>query len=349
MKDWRNTLIGPGDRILQAIEALDKGALRIVLVVDGDGRLLGTVTDGDIRRGILRGLSLDLGVTEVMNRRFHSGLAGTDRHVLLAGMRRDNLQQLPLLDGEGRVVGLETIEDILHLQERDNWVVLMAGGEGRRLYPLTESTPKPLLAVGSKPILETILDRFIEAGFRRFFISVNYLAHRVEAHFGDGSSRGVEIAYLREDSKLGTAGALRLLPSRPDKPVFVMNGDILTNVDFGRLLAFHAEQAARATMCVREHALTIPYGVVELNGSRVASIAEKPEIRNFVNAGIYVLDPAALDFIPPEGSYNMTQLFDSLLAQQQACAAFPIREYWLDIGRHDDFERANVDFDEFFK
>lgn len=348
MKDWKKTLVAPTTPLLGTLDVLDKGALKIALVVDDRGRLLGTVTDGDIRRAILRHVSLDTPVAEVMNRKFRAGLAGTDRPALLARMRRDNLSQLPVIDADGIVVGLETVEEILHLRALDNWVVLMAGGEGRRLYPLTKDTPKPLLQVGSKPILETILDSFITSGFRKFFISVNYLAEQVESYFGDGSDRGVEIHYLREDSKLGTAGALRLLPERPAAPIFVMNGDILTNVDFNDLLSFHYDHKVQATMCVREHAVQIPYGVVETEGNLLVGLSEKPVLRHFVNAGIYVLDPAVLDLIPEGRAFDMPDLFGAMLANGQACAPFPIREYWLDMGQMDDFHRANSDFSTVF-
>lgn len=349
MKNWRNALVSPDSRIIDAIQTLDRSALQIVLVVDADLRLLGTVTDGDVRRAILRGASLEEQVSGIMNTHFRSGSKGADRGVLLAAMRRDNLHQMPVLDDDCRVVGLETIEEILHIHNRDNWVVLMAGGEGRRLYPLTKDKPKPLLHVGSKPLLETIVERFINCGFSKFFISVNYLADQVEAHFGDGSEHGVKIQYLREAEKLGTAGALGLLPSVPDLPLIVMNGDILTNIDFRLLLDFHQSEGAAATMCVREHAVQIPYGVAELDGNHLRGLVEKPIISNMVNAGIYVLNPQALGTIPAEGAWNMTDVFDALLATGHRCAGYPIREYWMDIGRHDDFDRANSDYETIFR
>lgn len=343
--NWEKTLVRPETPLLEGIKVLDAAATQILLVVDADRRLLGTVTDGNIRRGLLHGISLSNTIGEVMNTHPHVARAGEDRAMLMAMMRRDRLRALPLVDTAKRVVGLEILDDLLEIKPADNWVVLMAGGEGRRLYPLTKETPKPLLRVGSKPILETIMGSFIASGFRKFFISVNYLAEQVEAHFGDGSARGVEIQYLREDRKLGTAGALRLLPERPTQPFFVMNGDILTNTDLAQLLRFHTDHSVTATMCVREHVIQVPYGVVELDGHRMTSIIEKPITRHFVNAGIYVLEPSALDTIPTDAeTFDMPQLFDSLRKNGGECGAFPIREYWLDIGRHDDFERANIEF-----
>ncbi len=347
---WENALVGPDTPILQTLGIIDKANTQIVMVVDDGRRLQGTVTDGDIRRGILRGVPLDSPVSGVMNRSPHTARASEDRAVLMAMMRRDRLRAIPLVDAEHRVVGLEILADMLLIPaSTDNWVVLMAGGEGRRLLPLTRDVPKPLLRVGSKPILETILDGFVEAGFQRFFLSVNYLADQVEAHFGDGSAKGVGIDYLREDRKLGTAGALRLLPERPSAPFFVMNGDILTNVDFAQVLAFHTEHRAAATMCVREHVVQIPYGVVGVDGWRLDGIVEKPVMRNFVNAGIYVLEPEALDVVgDQDGSVDMPAVFEGLMAAGRPCAVFPISEYWLDVGQHDDFHRANVDFPEVF-
>lgn len=349
MKRWQDTLVSPDTPVIEVIKVLDGGAMQIVLVVDADHRLLGTITDGDIRRGILRGLPLDAPASGIMNPRFHHAREGDDSTTLLALMRRLELAQMPLLDGAGRVVGLKTLEQMLALGERDNWVVLMAGGEGRRLHPLTRDIPKPLLPVGPRPILETILIKFIENGFRNFFISVNYKAELVENHFGNGSGLGVDIRYLREESQLGTAGALGLLPGRPDQPLIVMNGDILTTVDFSQLLSFHQTHRAAATMAVREYHFEVPYGVVETDGVNLRGIEEKPVVRNFVNAGIYVLAPEVLDLVTPGQPVNMPQIFQSLLDAGRQCCVFPIREYWLDIGRHDDFDRANVDFKEVFR
>lgn len=345
MKDWEKTLLSPTAEVRDAMRRLEETAAQICLVADDDRRLLGTVTDGDIRRGILRSLPLDAPITEVINYNPHVAPIDGDPALLVAIMRRDQLRAVPLVDHAYRAVGLEILGHILKIETAENWVVLMAGGEGRRLLPLTKDVPKPLLKVGDRPILETILDRFIECGFQRFFISVNYLAEQVEAYFGDGSERGVQISYLREDRKLGTAGALHLLPERPQQPFFVMNGDILTNIDFAQVLEFHLQHRAAATMCVREHLTQVPYGVVDVESYRLLGIVEKPVTRHFVNAGIYVLDPEALDVIPPDGqSHDMPQVFQSLLDRKSLCSAFPLREYWADIGHIREFRRANDEF-----
>lgn len=347
---WEDVLVTGDTPILTAISAIDGASTQMVLIVDGDRRLIGAATDGDIRRGILRGVSLDSPISTVMNPRPFSARASEDRSVLLAIMRRDRLHAVPLVDAGHRVVGLVLLDDLLDLKTRDNWVVLMAGGEGRRLHPLTKDVPKPLLKVGTQPILETIMERFVEAGFNRFFLSVNYLAEQIEKYFGDGSDRGISITYLREDTKMGTAGALRLLPERPTQPFFVMNGDILTNIGFQKILDFHCRHRAAATMCVREHLMQVPYGVVETDGHRLVGITEKPVTRHFVNAGIYVLGPEALDVIPQGGEvFDMPELFEALAASGRECAAYSSREYWIDIGHVQEFNQANADFQDIFR
>ncbi len=345
---WQQALVGPESTVREAIETIDAAGLQIAIVADEDGRLLGTVTDGDVRRAILRGTSLDAAVGEVMNENPTTAREHDDRETLLRLMRQRNLHQIPLLDATWRVVGLEVLDRLLQPTRRANAVVLMAGGLGSRLSPLTDSTPKPLLHVGAKPILETILEAFVEHGFGRFYLSVNYLAEQVEAHFGDGSQWGVEIEYLRERDRLGTAGALSLLPERPTGPLFVMNGDLLTRLNFTRLLDFHAEHAATATMCVREYEMQVPYGVIETRDHRILDIHEKPTERYLVNAGVYVLQPETIDLVPPGEFFDMPDLFKELIRQRQKTAAFPVREYWMDIGRVEDFDRANGQFDEVF-
>jgi len=348
MNRWHMARIAPERSIRDAIRTIDEGAIRIALVVDGDNRLLGTVTDGDVRRGILHGVALEEPVTRVMNPHPTTARADEGRDTILERMKQTRLHQIPVVDGQGRLVTVEILDELLQARHRDNWVVLMAGGLGSRLRPLTDECPKPLLKVGSKPLLEIILENFLEYGFRTFYISVNYKAEMVQAHFGDGSRWGIEIRYVHEDRRLGTAGALSLLPGRPTQPLIVMNGDLLTKVNFQHLLDFHAEHRARATMCVREYDFQVPYGVVRIDHHRILGIDEKPVQRFFVNAGIYVLEPEALDLIPPATYFDMPELFTNLIGRQQETAVFPIREYWLDIGHMDDFARANGDFPEVF-
>lgn len=347
--NWRKVLIPPSTKILEAIKIIDEGSLQIALVVDDHNRLLGTITDGDIRRGILNNITLDSPAQRIMNPRPVFARINDAQENILALMKSKELHQIPILDENNCVAGLEILDELIQLVKRENVAVLMVGGIGSRLRPLTDECPKPLLKVGSKPILETILDNLIEAGFHRFYFSVNFKAEMLRNYFHDGSRWGVEINYLYEDKALGTAGSLSLLPYRPSIPFLVMNGDLLTKVNFNQLLKFHQEHKAEATMCVREYTFQVPYGVAKIENHRLVDIAEKPIQQHFVSAGIYVLEPEILDFIPSGAYLDMPELFQFLLAEKKHVATFPIREYWLDIGRMDDLERAKFDFTEIFE
>lgn len=347
MLEWQKMLVAPDTPMLEAVRLIDESSRAIaliVLVVDAERRLIGTVTDGDIRRAIIAGLSLETPVERVMNRTPCAVQSGDSSDQVLSLMKLRMIRHVPRIDDEGRVVGIEVLEDLLQRGKRDNWVVLMAGGSGTRLRPLTDDYPKPLLKIGNKPILETILENFIAQGFYRFFISVNYKAEMLANYFQDGEKWGVSINYLREEQRLGTAGSLTLLPGEPSLPVIVMNGDLLTKVNFANLLDFHSEQGAKATMCVREYDFSIPYGVVRLKNNRLMDIDEKPVQRFWVNTGIYVLEPSTLKFIPAGSCFDMPELFQRLISKRCKTTAFPIHEYWLDIGRLEDLERAKNDY-----
>lgn len=348
--DWKDCIVPPDQTILATIERLDAIAGKTILIVDGDGRLKGTATDGDIRRGILRGIRLDSPIEFVMNKTPWIARAGDDPNQILNVMRAASLRQIPLVDDNNRVVGLETIEELPRARSpKTNWVVLMAGGLGTRLQPLTERVPKPLLEVGGRPLLEIILETLIRANFRKFYISINYKAEMVKAHFGDGRRWNCEIRYLEEKNRMGTAGALGLIRERPDDPLLVMNGDLLTNLNFESLLDYHFEHKADLTISVREYDFEVPFGVVHIDHHRVLGISEKPVSRFLVNAGIYLLNPECLDLIPHDTMFDMTSLLELLLKSNRSVAAFPIREYWLDVGRWDDFNKANADIGMVFK
>lgn len=340
MKNWRSALVPVGSSIRDAMAVLDQSALQIVLVVDPLEKLVGTVTDGDIRRGLLRDLSQNASVEEVMNRNPLTAPQGLSRQELIETLRRHDLRHVPIVDRTGRVVGLEADSELYEGVEKDNWVVLMAGGLGQRLRPLTDDVPKPLLAVGDRPLLEIIIDRFIVQGFRRFFISVNYRAEMVMSHFGDGGRLGCVIRYLEELEPLGTAGAIGLLPEMPKDPFVVMNGDLLTTVDFDRLVSFHADHAGDLTLCVRRYSHQIPYGVAEIRDSQVVNIVEKPSHDCYISGGIYVLSPTVLPRLKPTRRIDMPDLMRDLIASGRRVAAFPVTEYWIDIGRIEDLERA---------
>ncbi|GGG84536.1 nucleotidyltransferase family protein [Paenibacillus radicis (ex Gao et al. 2016)] len=346
MKNIEKLLISPVTSILEALKIIDKGSVQIALVVDNEQRLIGTLTDGDIRRGILRGIDLNREVSLIMKSDPTVSYVDDSRDIIFSKMKHCHLKHIPVIDQHGRVVRLDLLDEIITSERCDNWVVLMAGGLGTRLGELTRDCPKPLLKVGSKPILEVILENFISNGFYRFIISVNYKAEMIIDYFGDGSKWGVEIVYVQETKRLGTAGALSLLPFVPDKPIIVMNGDLLTKINFQQLIDFHAETKASATMCVREYEFQVPYGVVKVDNFRLESIEEKPLQRFFISGGIYVISPDALQHIPSNTFYDMPTLFEKLLQSKAATSAFPIREYWIDIGRADDFERANIEYEE---
>ncbi|MED0658394.1 nucleotidyltransferase family protein [Bacillus smithii] len=349
MRNWKELLVPPSTSIIETMKNIDNTAAQIALVVDNDFRLLGTVTDGDIRRGILRGISLDDQVTKVMNKNPITMKKGTSKQAIKKIFQEKKLRQLPILNKNNQVVDVIFSDVLFDSLSFDNWVVLMAGGLGTRLWPLTENIPKPMLTVGTKPILQTILESFIEHGFHRFYFSVNYKREIIKDYFGNGLEWGVNIQYLDENQRLGTAGALSLFTEKPTKPIIVMNGDILTKINFQQLLQFHEESESMATMCVREYQLQIPYGVVRTEGTRLCSIEEKPTERHFVNAGIYVLNPEVLNYIPENQYFDMPSLFELLIKRQEKTNVFPIREYWLDIGKIPDFEKANLEFSEVFE
>lgn len=345
MKQWESTLIGPETSLEEAIATLDRGALRIVMVVDANRHLLGTLTDGDVRRALLKHFSLDTPVSGVMCATPRTVARGCSKERILADMEKYQLLQLPVIDQDGRVIGLETLHDLLHKQHLDNPVFLMAGGFGTRLKPLTHNCPKPLLKVGEKPILELILESFINAGFHRFFISTHYMPEMIREHFGDGSRWGVSIRYVHEEEPLGTGGALGLLPhDEIDLPLFMMNGDLLTTLNFKNLLEFHQDHAGVATMCVREYEHCVPYGVIQSEGHRICSMVEKPVHRFFINAGIYLLSPDLVKSVAPGIRVDMPTLLEQEIANGKDVNMFPIHEYWLDIGRMEDFQRAQQEF-----
>ncbi|CCQ75367.1 nucleotidyltransferase family protein [Magnetospira sp. QH-2] len=343
-KHWKNTLVLETATLGDAIRMLETSALQICLIVDKDDRLTGTVTDGDIRRGILRGFGLDRPIMDVACRDPLTWRPDGDPVELLQVMSERSVRQVPLVDGHGLVVGLTMREDLLSPHPLPNWVVLMAGGLGMRLRPMTEFTPKPLLKVGTKPLLESIIEAFAQQRFENFFLSVNYLADKIRDHCGDGSRWDVSIRYLEEQEKLGTAGALGLLPETPTHPVIVMNGDVLTKVNFRSLLEYHQEQKAMVTVCVREYDVQVPFGVVKLDDQRIASIVEKPVHSFFVNGGIYVLEPDLIARVEPGQPLDMPTLIDDAIGRGETVAAFPVREYWLDVGRVDDFLRAETEY-----
>jgi dTDP-glucose pyrophosphorylase len=340
--------ISPTSTIAEAIRVIDASSLQIALVVD-DTRLCGTLTDGDVRRSMLKGHTLNDPVSSAMNPNPKTAFLGDSRELLVARMRQLRVRHIPIINSDGALSGLEVVDEMLSPPSMMNRVVLMAGGYGKRLSPLTDDCPKPMLSIGGCPILETVLLNFIEYGFRNFSIAVNYKAEMIVDYFDNGSRWGVNIEYLRESKPLGTAGALCLLEEKPKLPIILMNGDILTKVNFNHLLEFHAAHDSKATMCVRDYEFQVPYGVVRVDGYQILEIQEKPTQKCFVNAGIYVLDPDILSLIRREEPIDMTDLFDKVMDAKWPHAVFPIREYWVDVGRHSDLNRAKVEFETEFR
>jgi len=340
---WENTLIGPEYTIREALAVIDREALRGAIIVDQNKKLLGLVSDGDIRRGILSGVSLDSQVSKVMNTKPTIAATNTSKQQLIELMEAKEILSIPLVEN-GIVVGLHTLHESLHKPRLENPVFLMAGGFGTRLRPLTNNCPKPLLKVGDKPILEIILLNFIKSGFTNFYISTHYMPEMIMEYFGDGKKWDVNITYVYEDSPLGTGGALGLLPDNlPKLPLIMMNGDVLTNINFQKLLEFHVNESADASMCVREYEYQIPYGVIQSEAGKITSMIEKPTQLFHINAGIYVINPEIIEQVKSNKKIDMPTLLEQQIEAQGNVMMFPIHEYWLDIGRMEDYQRAQAD------
>ncbi len=335
--------------VRQALQQIERASTGIALIIDDAQRLLGTMTDGDARRSILNGLQLDSPVSEILARKAKSAAAkpltvpeGTPRETILRLMQERVIRHVPVVDGHGRVVELVTLEELMPKDGPPLQAVIMAGGFGKRLYPLTENLPKPMLPVGDKPLMELIVNQLKDAGIDKVNVTTHFEPGKIKDHFGDGSSFGVQMNYVSEETPLGTAGALSLMDEK-GAPLLVINGDILTQVDFRAMLAFHREHHADLTVGVRQYDFQVPYGVIESDGAMVTGVQEKPTMNFFVNAGIYLLEPSVHDDIPQGQRFDMTDLIKALLSKGRPVANFPIVEYWLDIGQHADYIRAQED------
>ena len=346
----KNDLLSPDAPLMDAIRSIERTHRRMAVVLDGDYRVLGTLTDGDVRRCLLSGGSLETPVSQAMNEAPLVAQDGAAPGYFLDLMRKRNVMALPLVESNGRfkrllhLVDLEGQKRTAPIAAGFEFAVIMAGGEGKRLHPITSSIPKPMVDIGGVPLLERQIESLVKAGVSNIYISLNYLGHVIEGYFGDGDTFGVNIRYLREHKKLGTAGALSLLPEKPTKPIIVMNGDILTTSDFGSLFAFHQAQRAQITVAAIDYRVSIPYGVINTEGGFATELVEKPSQRFFCNAGIYAVSPSALDLIEGEKQINMTDVIESCFAVGMPVAAFPVHEYWSDIGSPHDLEKARTFF-----
>jgi len=338
---WRRAILPVDATIEQAIRNLDQVAIKIVLVVNEAGGLEGTISDGDIRRGLLKGLNLNSPIAGIIQRNPLVAPREMGSDMVMQLMVANKILQIPVVDDHHHVVGLHLWAEITTPRARPNLMVIMAGGAGTRLRPHTEDCPKPMLPVAGKPMLEHIIERARSEGFSHFVLAIHYLGHVIEKYFGNGERLKVRIDYIREQAPLGTAGALGLLSPRPASPLVVTNGDVLTDIRYGDLLDFHIRHAAAATMAVRVHEWQHPFGVVQTQGVEIVGFEEKPVARTHINAGIYALNPDALSVLPVNTHCDMPTLFERLQAASMRTVAYPMHELWLDVGRPVDLQTAN--------
>ncbi len=339
---WRKAILPTSATIGNAVRNLNEVAVKIAIVVNDAGVLEGTISDGDIRRGLLKGLDLNSPIASVVQHNAFVVRPDMGRDLVIQLMQANKIQQIPVVDDQHRVVGLHLWDEITTIPSRSNLMVIMAGGMGTRLRPHTENCPKPLVPVAGKPMLEHIINRAKLEGFKHFVLAIHYLGHMIESHFGNGEDFGVQIDYLREQSPLGTAGALGLLNPTPSLPFVVTNGDVITDIRYGQLLDFHSRHAAAATMAVRLHEWQHPFGVVQTQGVEIVGFEEKPIARSHINAGVYALDPLALQLLCADSHCDMPALFESLKAHGKRTVAYPMHEPWLDVGQPDDLILAQA-------
>ena len=343
MNDVKNIVLNKKNTILKALELLDLYALRIVLVVDENNHLLGSITDGDIRRGLLKGQDLHASVESVMHTSPYSIEEDklTSRQIFEI-MREKRYLALPVIKN-GQLVNIITLDDLIRTKRKENPVFIMAGGFGTRLRPLTDKCPKPMLPIGGKPLLETIISSLKEQGFYKFYISTHYLPEIIQNYFGNGEKFDIQIQYVHESEPLGTGGALSLLPRQEvDLPFIVINGDVLTNMNFSKLIDFHISQNAVATICVREFQYQIPYGVVNSEQNNIQSMTEKPSYYFNINTGIYVISPELLEQVKSQ-FIGMPTILEQQITKSKKVVSYPLHEYWLDIGHMEDYNRAQRD------
>ena len=346
MHDIDLLMIPPDIAILDAVARLETSHKRLLLVTAPDRRLLGVLSDSDVRRALLNQVDLQRPVADIMMKTPVT-VGPDDPEELMRQIVRDTkIYQVPVVDGDGRVLDVRFVEDLLapHDARPERVAVVMAGGEGRRLRPLTEDLPKPLLTVGDKPVLFTIIDQLLAADVDRIYITLNYKRHMIRNAVTSVRPYRARVSFIEEEQQLGTAGSLSLLPETPTGPFVVINGDVLTRVAIGEMIRFHELEANAVTVAVKEHKLTIPYGVIDVEGTRVVGLKEKPGLTHFLNTGVYVLDPGMLAHVEPDMPRDMTDLMDAALRTDQRVGCFPVHEYWVDIGGHNDLQQARMDY-----
>lgn len=336
----RSAIIRDTSTMREAFESLDTSGVQVVLIVDREEQTVGLATDGDLRRALLRGVTLEDPVAPHMRTEFKWVPPEAQRDDVLDVMQALRISEIPILDESRRAIGLHLLHDVVRHTSRENWAVVMAGGRGVRLAPLTDTIPKPMIRVAGRPILERIVLQLVGAGFSKIFLAVHYLGHIIEEHFGDGANFGCTIEYLRETQPLGTAGALRLLPEPPSRSILLMNGDLMTQAHLGSLVDFHESHHHVATVAVRQYVHEVPFGCLDLDGSRVTSLVEKPALQRVVNAGIYALSPTFLKHVDRESPVTMPELLTRCIGRGEHVGAWEIEDDWIDVGQRAELDRA---------
>ena len=342
MKNFTNLLVKDNLIILEAIKKLDKNNIKFLIVVDRSGKLVGTITDGDIRRGLLRGITTNQKTSDIMRKNPFFLKFGENKDIAIKMMKRHKIVYLPIVDKRMKVIELEILKQS-NDKKKMNPVLIMAGGFGTRLMPLTENIPKPMLIIGNRPILETILMKLAKEGFENFYISVHYKSEIIKNYFKDGSSFGIKISYLQEKKPLGTGGAISLLPFKEiNKPIIVMNGDIITDLNFNSLIEFHQNNKAFATVCCSKYTIKVPYGVITQKNNEMTSLIEKPSQDFFINAGIYIFNKGILALLN-SNKMDITDVLNKINRSKKKISVFPIHEKWIDIGHHKEFKLAQTE------
>tara|TARA_B100000035_G_C20954708_1_gene533633 strand:- start:127 stop:1164 length:1038 start_codon:yes stop_codon:yes gene_type:complete len=343
MFDFEDFLISPDKTIFLVIEKINRNKKQFVFVTDENRKLLGVITDGDLRRGMINGYKVEDQLSKIMNNNPFKASINDNKTEIIRKMREKKIKQCPILDSDNSIISIQFEDSSNLIINQENLVVIMSGGRGSRLMPLTKDKPKPLIEINGKPILETIINKLVKFGYRKIILSVNYKSRLLEDYFGDGSKFGVQIDYIKEEKPLGTAGSLSLIKRNIDKPFIVMNSDLVTDLNYFDLLEYHKKTNSKATMCIKNIKFELPYGVIKTKDSKLIDIQEKPFHEHSINAGIYVLNPEILNFIPKDIFFDMTDLFNSLIDQKLEISTFPIFENWHDIGSIKDLEKINKD------
>ena len=334
-----NLQLNLNSNLFDAFDLLTKNGEKICFIVDDDKKLKGVLTDGDARRAILEKKILDLKVQDVMNTDFIF-VNFRDRKKGYDLLIKNNVSHIPVLDDSEKIIDILSQHKKIDKNFIINTAVIMAGGKGKRLRPLTKNCPKPMIKIEEKPLLEILIRNLKKEGIEKFYISVNYLKSQIIDYFGAGEKLGVEIEYLFEDEPLGTAGSLSLLPKDIFSPFLIINGDVLTKVNIKSLSKFHFNKKSIATLCVKEHKIKIPFGVIKSEGSFLSEFLEKPKFNYLINAGIYIIEPTILDFLKPNTFMDMPTLLDMANSGSNRIAIFPIFEDWVDVGRPETLELA---------